>query len=142
MSETSGATVWEQMIRFQRLALVAMDETFRERFGRTLDDYDVLHQLRSANEPLRMSDLANRLLVANSSCNRIVGRLSDAGLVSRMTGEHDRREVLVDLTTEGRRLCRRMGAAHSRDIERVFTDRITGDDLTQLHRIFEQLADE
>ena len=66
-----------------------------------------------------------RLLVANSSCNRIVGRLADRGLVERTPGELDRRQVRVDLTAEGRRIHRRMAAIHARDIRRLFTERLS-----------------
>jgi len=94
-----------------------MDERLRAKFGHSLDDYDILHQIHFHGAPIRMGELADRLLVANSSCNRIVARLVEAGLISRHHGAADRREVLVDLTTEGKRLRRRMAAVHTRDIE-------------------------
>jgi DNA-binding MarR family transcriptional regulator len=97
-----------------------MDQNLRARYGRSLDDYDVLHQISAHGSPTRMGELAEQLLVANSSCNRIVGRLVEAGLVTRDQGGTDRREVLVDLTPQGRRLHRRMAALHTRDIERLF----------------------
>lgn len=121
--------VWGALLRFQRTTLAAMDANLRERFGRTLDDYDVLHQLVVAGQPTRMGDLAASLLVANSSCNRIVGRLVEAGLVQRSSGAEDRREVLVSLTSEGRRLHRRMAAVHTRDIRRWFGDRLHRDEV-------------
>jgi DNA-binding MarR family transcriptional regulator len=79
-----------------------------------------------------MGDLAERLLVAKSSCNRIVGRLVEAGLVSRRHGDSDRRAVLVDLTTEGRRTHRRMAAVHTRDIGRLVDSPLSTSECTQL----------
>jgi DNA-binding MarR family transcriptional regulator len=102
------------------MAIGTMDRSLRTGFDRSLDDYDVLHQLSLHDRPIRMGELAERLLVANSSCNRIIGRLVDDGLVTRQHGEHDKREVLVGLTGEGKRLRRRMAAVHTRDIERLF----------------------
>ena len=67
MSGTSNIESWELLVRFQRRATTAMDASLQQHFGRSLDDYDVLHQLESAGRPLRMTDLARRLLVANSS---------------------------------------------------------------------------
>ncbi len=111
--------VWERLARFHRRATTEMDETLRGRFGHDLSDYDVLHQVGENDAPIRMGELAGRLLIANSSCNRIVGRLVDAGLLQRFPGEADRREVLVALTSEGRRLRGRMATVHTRDVERL-----------------------
>jgi len=119
MSAVSAVETWELLVRFHHVTTKVMDENLRSRCGHSLDDYDVLHQVSAHGAPIRMGDLAERLLVANSSCNRIVGRLVEAGLVSRAHGESDRREVIVDLTAEGRRLRRRMAAVHTRDIEQL-----------------------
>ncbi|MGB5758836.1 MAG: MarR family winged helix-turn-helix transcriptional regulator [Acidimicrobiales bacterium] len=115
--QPSIVDTWERLVRFHRLTTKAMDAHLREQFGRTLDDYDVLHQINVHTGPIQMGELAERLLVANSSCHRIVERLVDAGLMERSAGTQDRREVFVDLTAAGRRLWRRMAAVHTRDIE-------------------------
>ncbi len=114
--------IWERLVRFHRQTVRAMDANLQSTFGHTLDDYDVLHQVIANEGPIRMGDLAGRLLLANSSCNRIVGRLVTAGLLSRSRGDVDRREVVIDTTPAGRRLYRRMAAMHTRDIERRFGD--------------------
>ena len=119
MAPPSTVETWERLARFHRLATKEMDENLRTRFGHSLDDYDVLHQISAHGSPIRMGELAERLLVANSSCNRIVGRLVEGGLVRRTHGARDRREVLVDLTPNGRRLHRRMAVVHTRDIDRL-----------------------
>lgn len=100
---------------------MAMDDRLRAGFGHGLDEYDILHQLSLHRMPVRMGDLADRLLVANSSCNRIVGRLVDAELVIRTQSELDGRVVLVSLTSAGKRLRRRMATAHARDIDIHFS---------------------
>lgn len=132
MPNSSPVDTWERLVRFHRVATTSMDERLRERFGYSLDDYDVLHQIAAHGEPIRMGGLAEQLLVANSSCNRIVGRLAAAGLVERTRGPHDRREVFVDLTTEGQRLRRRMAAVHVRDIERLLDTPLSAPQLALL----------
>lgn len=117
-----------------------MDAGLREGFSRSLADYDVLYQLRAADRPLRMGELADRLLVANSSCHRIVDRLAEDGLVERSHGDLDRREVYIALSTEGQRLQRRMALAHGRDIRRLFTDQLTSDERELLQSVFARLV--
>ncbi len=141
MPEPDAVDAWERLVRFHRLATKAMDRRFRTEYGRSLDDYDVLHQIHLHAGPIRMGELAERLLVANSSCNRIVGRLADAGLIARSHGEHDRREVLVALTPEGARLHRRMAAAHTRDIRRLMGSTLDADDLAVLDQLLGRLLE-
>ena len=133
MHDPSPVETWEHLARVHRAATAAMDEQLRERFGYSLDDYDVLHQIADHRAPINMGELASRLLVANSSCNRIVGRLEAAGLVERARSNTDRREVFAVLTAEGRRLRRRMAAVHTRDIDQLIGDPLTAPQLAQLN---------
>lgn len=142
MAPSDDLRAWELLVRFHRRATGAMDASLRDRFGLSLDDYDVLHQLRLAGEPLRMTELAERLLVANSSCNRLVGRLVERGLVERQPGPTDRRQVLVGLTSDGRRLHRRMAATHTRDINRLMIGRMTTGERAAMEATLRRLLDE
>lgn len=118
-TEADPVALWEHLLRFQRATAAEMDRSLMDAFGHSLDEYDVLHQLAGADEPVRMGDLAEQLLVANSSCTRLVDRLVEAGHAERHTGPTDRREVRVALTADGRRLHRRLAAHHTRDIRRL-----------------------
>ena len=133
--------IWERLVRFHRLAVAEMDETLRTRFGHDLTEYDVLHQVSTHGRPIRMGELADRLLIANSSCHRIVGRLVEAGLLERFPGEVDRREVLIGLTTQGRRLRRRMAAVHTRDVERLVGESLPPRDRATFDRTLRKLLD-
>ena len=116
-----------------------MDQHLQGGFGHSLDDYDVLHQISVHDGPIRMGDLAENLLVANSSCNRIVGRLVDGGFVERSHGVSDGRVVLVDLTRAGTTLRRRMAAVHVRDIEARFGAALTPTQAADLDAILRRL---
>jgi DNA-binding MarR family transcriptional regulator len=131
---------WELLMRFHRRTTRAMDEHLQAEFGRSLDEYDALHQIRSHDGPVTMGELADRLLVAKSSCNRLVSRLVDDGLVERSAGASDRREVRVALTPDGRRLWRRMAAVHARDIERHLGDPLSGRRRRELDAIVRDLS--
>lgn len=132
---------WERLVRYHRAATTAMDRHLRARFGHSLDDYDVLHQISVHAGPIRMGDLAANLLIANSSCSRIVGRLVDGGFVERH-GESDGRVVLVDLTRAGTSLRRRMAAVHTRDIEARFGSLVSPAEAAGLDAILQRLLGE
>lgn len=139
MASPDPVSTWELLVRFHRSATTLMDEHLRTRHGRTLDDYDVLHQIHQHDGPIKMGDLAERLLLAKSSCNRIVGRLVTDGHVERAAGEHDRREVVVSLTTQGKRLRRSMAATHTRDIIELVGARLSEREVAQLQRALQSL---
>jgi DNA-binding MarR family transcriptional regulator len=69
--------------------------------------------------PSRLNLLAERLDVTASTALRMVDRLISAGLVDRRENAHDRREVVIDLTTEGRRLVRKVTRKRRSEIERI-----------------------
>jgi DNA-binding MarR family transcriptional regulator len=142
MTSTGDLRAWELLVRFHRRATRAMDANLRRRFDLGLDDYDVLHQLREADGPVAMTELAARLLVANSSCTRLVGRLVDRGVVERRSDPADGRQVLVTLTGEGRRLHRRMAAVHTRDIRALMVDRMSVAERQMVEAALARLADD
>ncbi len=139
MSDPSTIETWERLVRYHRATTIAMDEQLRATCGHSLDEYDVLHQISVHRGPIRMGDLAENLLVANSSCTRIVGRLVDGGFIERSHGEADGRVVLVTLTQAGSALRRRMAAVHVRDIESRFGAALTATQAADLDTILRQL---
>jgi DNA-binding MarR family transcriptional regulator len=68
------------------------------------------HQLMLAikgkpdEEPARIAYLAERLQIQHHSAVELVDRLDKKGLITRTRGEHDRREVFVQLTPRGLRI--------------------------------------
>lgn len=132
--------MWEHLVRYHRRTVRAMDASLRSTCGRSLDEYDVLHQVVTHGDAIRMGVLAERLLLANSSCTRLVGKLVDADLLARSRGDADRREVVVDITPAGRRLHRRMAAVHTRDIERLLGARLSVTGRTGLDRALGELV--
>lgn len=141
MSGSSSVETWERFVRFQRATTMEMDRHLRRACGHSLDDHDVMRQIAAHDGPMRMGELADRLLVANSSCHRIVSRLVEGGLVERHVGDNDARTVLVELTTAGTRLWRRMAAVHTRDIETLFRRRVSADELRRVDTMLRRLLE-
>jgi DNA-binding MarR family transcriptional regulator len=69
--------------------------------------------------PSRLNLLAERLDVTASTALRMVDRLIAAGLVDRRENAQDRREVVIDLTSEGRSLVRKVTRKRRVEIERI-----------------------
>jgi DNA-binding MarR family transcriptional regulator len=60
-----------------------------------------------ALEPCTMSELAEYSAVDRTTLTRTVDQLVEGGLVERATPREDRRQVVLTLTGEGRRRCKR-----------------------------------
>jgi DNA-binding MarR family transcriptional regulator len=64
--------------------------------------FTVLDQLAAAGEPLPLSELAARSSCVRSNMTQLVDKLEADGLVRRVTTSDDRRNVLAELTPEGK----------------------------------------
>jgi DNA-binding MarR family transcriptional regulator len=108
-----------------------------ERFGLTLPQLRVLHQIR--REPgVTTGDLARALGITVSTTSGLVGKLVDRGLVTRTTAPDDRRQLPLRLTEAGAALTGDLS-----EVSRTFLDRVAvalGDDLPAVAAALEALA--
>lgn len=68
----------------------------------TFGQIRALRQLRLCAEPIRMSELADRLSIVRRSVTTVVDDLESAGLAARLPDPDDRRATLVVITDSGR----------------------------------------
>jgi DNA-binding MarR family transcriptional regulator len=108
----------------------------------SLASYDVLVQLAEAPQRrLRMTELADAVLLSRSGVTRLVDRLERAQLVARSPVESDGRGVAAHLTDAGLERLRVAAGTHLAGVARHFADRLDADDLAALERISRRLAD-
>jgi DNA-binding MarR family transcriptional regulator len=60
--------------------------------------------------------LAERLQIRHHSAVELIDRMVAHGLVERLPGERDRRQVIVCLTAYGERMLRKLSADHIREL--------------------------
>jgi DNA-binding MarR family transcriptional regulator len=68
---------------------------------------------------INVNGLAEELGAVASSASRLCDRLEAAGLLRRVSSPHNRREVLVGLTVDGRRLLAELAQRRQRDLAEV-----------------------
>lgn len=81
--------------------------------SRPMAQVEVLQSLRETGAS-RVGDLAEQLRLSQSTVSALVGKLIDAGLVSRDVDRADRRASVVDLTADGLRDVGEWDSAHQR----------------------------
>jgi DNA-binding MarR family transcriptional regulator len=117
---------WQALFHAYHQVIRTLDRELREEHDLPLAAYDVLLRLaRAPRRALRMTDLAERVMLSPSGLTRLVDRLVAKGLVRRRTDPRDGRVALACLTEEGLRQLRRAARTHLRGIREHFTGRLS-----------------
>jgi DNA-binding MarR family transcriptional regulator len=132
---------WRAFLRAHAQITRQLERELQSEASMALADYDVLVQLGIADEHrLRMSELADRLLLSRSGITRLVDRLEHDGLVERRVCESDRRGQWAGLTDAGRERLRDASPTHLRGVAEHFLDRIPTDELDRMRRTLERVG--
>jgi DNA-binding MarR family transcriptional regulator len=134
-------TSWRTFLRAHALVIRVLEAELVAEQQLSLAAYDVLVQLVEApGHRLRMTELADAVLLSRSGVTRLVDRLEKAGLVSRTPVAGDGRGVAAELTEAGVNRLRTASRTHLTGVLRHFVDPL-GDDIDELERITRRLAD-
>lgn len=109
--------------------------------GVTWGQLRALRTIAACDEPVRMSDLADRLGIARRSATSVVEELVERGLVERRTDPADRRAVAVAATRRGTALLRKL-RARRQSAAREVTAALSPEELTQLRDLLRRLLDD
>lgn len=110
--------------------------------GMPLSWYDVLVQLAEApDRRLRMTELADRVLLSRSGLTRLVDRLTATGLVSRQADPSDARGTFTVLTDDGLNRLREAAPTHLRGIGE-YMSHLSAEELDVLGGLLAKLLNE
>ena len=115
---TSAASLWLVMAKAYRSMQVYVEGTMAE-MGIGMSDFMILEALLHKG-PMSMSQIGDKVLLANPSMTAAVDRLTRQGFVMRQSpGDGDRRVRTVELTACGRKLIRTIFERHVEDLESI-----------------------
>ena len=133
---------WRGFLRTHATLVRELDEELTERHGLPLSSYDVLVQLDEAPEGrLRMSHLADAVLLSRSGLSRLVTRLETQGLLERLECKNDARGAFAAITGEGRERLAEARATHRAGVRQRFLEKLGERELRQLSRAWSRLLD-
>lgn len=128
-----GFDAWRAFIVSHAIVTRRLDEELRSEHGITLGEYDALVQLAYAEgHTLRMSALADLVLLSRSGVTRLVDRLVADGLVRRVSCPSDARGSFAVLTDAGLARLRAASATHLRGVREHFLAQLSSDQLDQV----------
>ena len=124
---------WRTLLVTHALVTGELDREMRAQSGFGLDVYDVLlHTYEAGSEGIRMTDLAENLVVSKSGLTTRVDRLQQRGLLERVPDPRDRRATRIKLTSTAESVFREAAGIHLSGIQRHFGDRLTAADARRL----------
>lgn len=132
---------WRAFLRAHSRIVRALEAELEADQQLSLASYDVLVQLAEApGRRLRMTELADAVLLSRSGVTRLVDRMERAGLVRRSPVASDGRGVAAELTAAGVARLRGAAPTHLAGVVRHFVARLDADDLAALERISRLLS--
>jgi DNA-binding MarR family transcriptional regulator len=124
---------WGGLLRSHATLTRAMNAQLVAEHGITLSDYDVLIALANAPDyRMRRVDLANSVVLTASGITRLLDRLEAEGWVGKQHCNSDARVTWAVLTDAGHQKLLEAAQTHHADIARLFTDRLSGEELDAL----------
>jgi DNA-binding MarR family transcriptional regulator len=107
----------------------------------TSSSHEVLYRLVRAPEgQLKVTELAENVVISPSRVSRVVDDLVGQGLVERRSCESDARISYATLTEEGRRRAAEVEQTFQVALRRRFLDRLDEKDIKRLAAIWEKLG--
>src|SRR3954454_6043771 len=133
---------WAGFLRTHATLVRELDDELPHTPDLPLSSYDVLVQLASApGGEMRMSQLADAVLLSRSGLSRLVARLVDQGLVERRECASDGRGAFATLTEEGRRRLEEARETHRGGVRERFLSRLSDAHQRQLAAAWRRIAD-
>jgi DNA-binding MarR family transcriptional regulator len=105
-------------------------------YGISLPQFNVLRILRGSHpRPMTLNDIRSRMVDDQSDVSRIVGRLSDQGLITSIKQENNRRACDVNITEVGLKKLASLDPA----ISTIQIEGLTTEEIQQLITLLEKL---
>jgi DNA-binding MarR family transcriptional regulator len=132
---------WRSFLRAHAKVTRILDAELSAECDLPLGSYAVLVHLAEAPERrLRMTDLAERVLLSRSGLTRLVDRMEREGLIRRESCPSDLRGTNAVLTEEGLARLRAAAPVHLRGVREHVVDLLTADELATIAGAFGRIA--
>ena len=128
------------MLRAHAELVRELDSELAREHDMPLSSYEVLLYLNDSDGGrMRMSELADSVLLSRSGLTRLVDRLERQGLLKRERCESDARGLFAEITPEGRKVFAAARKTHLDGVRRMFLSRFSRDELRELAGLWQKL---
>lgn len=133
---------WRSLLRAHRVLIDTLEDELTDENSLPLTSYEVLARLDAVPEGrLRMSELADSLVLSRSGVTRLIDRLERDGLVRRENCPNDRRGSYATITEEGAQAYSAAAPIHARGIEEHFARHLSDTEARTLAAALERVIE-
>ncbi|HIK11316.1 MAG TPA: MarR family transcriptional regulator [Oscillatoriaceae cyanobacterium M33_DOE_052] len=139
MAELDSAqnSLWKLFLTVHARLVEQVEQDFKQAGLPPFEWYDMLIALKQApDQKLRLSDLAEVLLVNRTNVTRLADRLEKTGLIRREVCQFDRRGAYAVLTQAGLEMQQKMWTVYAESIAQYFSRHLTQKDEITFTRAF------
>ena len=117
---------WRAYLAMSTMLEEQLSRELQAKFGITITDYEIMVRLsESENREIRMSELADQVMLSRSRLSHQIDRMVKAGFVTRQACADDRRGQLATLTDVGFQALVDAAPAHVAGVREHFVDLLT-----------------
>lgn len=139
----ASTETWALFLTAHSVLVGVMEKRLKDAGLPPLAWYDVLWILeRTPEQRLRMSALADQLVLTRFNVTRLVDRLVEAGLVARRQTKEDGRGFHAVLTEKGRALRGRMWAVYRPAIVELFNRHLSAAQHAEMQSVMRRLLEQ
>lgn len=132
---------WRTLASLHGLIDTALEKDLTAQVGLSVVEYTLLDALnRQDGWHMRMAQLARATALSPSATTRLVTRLEDRNLLSRVLCADDRRGIYTELTPTGHELYQKAKPIHDATLERVLKQAEEQPELAPLAHILHEFS--
>jgi DNA-binding MarR family transcriptional regulator len=132
---------WHGALVFATSTIRAVDEALLAEHGISITEFDVLITLFNApDQRLRMTQLAQSVVLTPSGLTHLVARLERQGFVQRVVDDADRRSYFAVLTPAGDERLRDARVTHNELVRERLTRQLTERQLDTLGSLWHKIG--
>lgn len=125
-----STSAWGALLQVHAAVVPVLDQRLIGEAGLPLRFYDVLLELAAApGRRLRMTELADRVVLSRTRVSRLVDEMASAGLLVREQNPDDKRSAYATLTEQGLQRYRRAAPTYLAGIEEHFAQALSDREL-------------
>ena len=114
-----------------------LEERLQQETGLLLADNEALINLEI--QPMRMSEIAERLVLSRGGTTKVIDRLEELGHVTRSPDPEDLRATLVEITDSGRKARADARTVVDRGLEEVWSQHVSDDEAGIIVEVMERV---
>jgi DNA-binding MarR family transcriptional regulator len=138
MAPELDARVWWALLRAHHQVTRALETAFADQLGLSLSGFEILLRLAYDDSgSMRMTRLADMVLLKPSSLSRLVDQLEARGLIERRRDPEDLRGFLAVITDAGLERLAQAAPVHLQCIDEHLTANLTTSQRQELARLLE-----